>query len=104
MAERDIAIQDLLGKQVRDAAGRHAGRIEEIIAEPSGSQVLVTEFHLGAYAALERFARWSIGRSLLRLFGARRHGGYRARWEQMDLTDPRVPRLRCSLEALRRIE
>jgi hypothetical protein len=52
-----MAIQDILGKRVRDAAGRHAGRIEEIIAEPSGSQVLVREFQLGAYAALERFAR-----------------------------------------------
>jgi hypothetical protein len=51
-----MAIQDILGKRVRDA-GRHAGRIEEIIAEPSGSQVLVREFQLGAYAALERFAR-----------------------------------------------
>jgi hypothetical protein len=105
MAERDIAIQDILGKRIRDAAGRPAGRIEEIIAEPRGSQVFVSEFHLGAYAALERFAGWSIGRRLLRFLGARRrNGGYRARWDQVDLSEPDHPRLRCSVAQLEKIE
>jgi sporulation protein YlmC with PRC-barrel domain len=54
---RDIAIQDILGKRVRDAAGRHAGRIEEIIAEPSGSQVPGPRVSPRRLRPLERFAR-----------------------------------------------
>ncbi len=59
----------------------------------------MTEFLVGSYAMLERLAAWGIGRALLRLTSKRREG-YRIRWDQLDLSDPQRPRLRCEVEEL----
>ena len=95
-AVQEIHLELLLGRSVLSASGKSVGRIEEIVGEPVEDACLVQEFHLGAYAALERFAGWSIGRAILDLFGARsRHRGYRVPWDKLDLSDPACPKLRC---------
>jgi hypothetical protein len=49
---------------------------------------------------LERLAAWKMGRSLLRLFRARRSEGHRIRWDQIDLSDPRRPKLKVEVDEL----
>jgi hypothetical protein len=95
-AVQEIHLELLLGRSVLSPSGQSVGRIEEIVGEPVEDACLVQEFHIGAYAALERFAGWSIGRAILDLFGAwTRHHGYRVPWDKLDLSDSTRPRLRC---------
>jgi hypothetical protein len=96
---REIALHHLLGRMVHDAAGRRVGRIEELRAEilvdESGSDYVVTEFHVGSFGAMEALGGARFPRLLLRRLGPL--APYRLRhipWHQMDLSDPRTPRLR----------
>jgi len=59
------------------------------------------EYHVGVYAMLERLAAWRIDRAVPGAPG--RGGGCRARWNQLDLTDPAKPRLTCSISDRRRL-
>lgn len=93
MSARELRVEMLLGRHVVAANGRVVGRIEEIRAEPRGTGAVVTAFLIGPEAALERLSV-----PVLRLFG--RGGGYLARPEQLDLTDPDHPRLRVAVDAL----
>jgi len=89
-----------LGKKVFALDGQAIGRLEEMWAKTDRGQFFVAEFLVGSYAVLERLAAWSIGRSVLRVFGAKRDEGYRIRWDQLDLSDPERPRLLCSVDEL----
>lgn len=83
-------IEELLGRRILAPDGTIAGRIEEMHAVREGNYYVVSEFHIGPGALLERIG--------IRHFGwivRRRVRGYRARWDQVDLTDRRTPRLRC---------
>ena len=54
------------------------------------------------YALFDRLAAWRVGRALLRVLRVQpRHGGYRVRWNQLDLDDPDRPRLTCSVTELK---
>ena len=90
----------LLGKKVLALDGQSIGRLEEIWTQSNRGHFFVSEFLVGSYAVLERLAAWSIGRSVLRLFGAKRDQGYRIRWDQLDLSDPQRPRLLCAVDEL----
>ena len=62
--------------------------------------VVVTEFHIGSAALLERLSVLAIR---LSPHGASRRSwrrGYRVRWDQLDLSDPRHPRLLCPVGEL----
>ena len=65
-----INIELLLGKKVTGPNNRKIGRIEEITAELRKGEAYVTEFHIGSYAVLERFAALAMGRPILNLFGS----------------------------------
>jgi hypothetical protein len=94
----ELRVEQLLGRRVRDAAGRVVGRLEELRARRSGDTWEVTEFDLGRTALLERLA--------IRHFGwvpGKGPAGYRARWDQIDLSDPAHPRLTVPVEELRAI-
>jgi sporulation protein YlmC with PRC-barrel domain len=105
MANKEIYIELLLGKRVLDKRGKPVGRIEELCAESLKGECVVQEFHIGSYAGLERLSAWSIGRAILRLFGATKaNGGYRVTWDKLDLTDPEKPRLLCSVKELKRLK
>jgi sporulation protein YlmC with PRC-barrel domain len=101
MAKQEVKIELLLGRRVLGLNGRRLGRLEEVQAELEKGRCLVTEFHVGAYAVLERLAALRLGRAILSTFGARKSGGYRVAWDQLDLSDPRRPRLLCKVSALR---
>lgn len=90
---RELHLESILGLTVHDRTGERVGRLEEVIAEWDGPDLVVVEYHLGPAAALERiidFAGALPPLGVLRRFVGRR---YCARWDQMDLSDPDHPRL-----------
>ena len=88
----------LLGAPVHAQDGRVIGRIEEFHAERESDYYVVTEYHVGPTAFLERLAV----RHFRFTLPGRLHG-YRVRWNQLDFTDPDRPRLTCPVEELREI-
>lgn len=101
MATVELRLEELLSRKVVDAAGRKAGRIEEIIAREGPDGLAIVEYHLGALALLEHLANLVLGSSIAGSFGIhiQRHG-HRVRWDQLDLSDPKHLRLRCRREEL----
>jgi len=94
MTTRECRVELLIGRSVTDANGEVVGRLEEIVADYVDDEYVVREFHVGAYAALERLGTGMLGRSLLRLIGGDRiYTGYIVPWRQMDLSDPEHPRV-----------
>ena len=100
MAKREVHVELLLGEKVFAVNGVSIGRLEEIRTEVNRGHFYVTEFLVGSYAVLERLAAWRIGRAVLRVVGAQRKEGYRSRWDQLDLSDPQRPKLRCEVDEL----
>ena len=100
MTKQQVHVQLLLGEKVFGLNGQPIGRLEDVRTEESKGHFFVSEFLVGSYAMLERLAAWRMGRTLLRLFRARKSEGYRIRWDQLDLSDPRRPRLLCEVEEL----
>ena len=100
MTKRQLHVELLLGEKVFAMNGASIGRLEEIRTEANRGHFYVAEFLVGSYAVLERLAAWRIGRAVLRVFGAKRKEGYRIRWDQLDLSDPRHLRLLCDVEEL----
>jgi sporulation protein YlmC with PRC-barrel domain len=101
MKRQEIHLELLLGKRVFSLNGQPLGRLEEVRAELNNrGSYYVTDFLVGSYAVLERLAAWKMGRSLLRLFRARRSEGHRIRWDQIDLSDPRRPKLKVEVDEL----
>jgi len=101
MATQEIKIELLLGRRVFALNGRQIGRLEEVQAELRNGRCFVIEFHVGINALVERLAAWYIGRAVLHALGARRRSGYRVAWDQLDLSDPKQPRLLCEVSALK---
>jgi hypothetical protein len=94
-----IQLEDLLGAKVRDARGNVVGRIEEVIAEPEGAELLVTEYHTGGYGMLEHLSSMTLGDWFLKLIG-RKASGYIIRWDQLDVTNALEPLLLCNKSEL----
>lgn len=78
---REIHLELLIGRVVRDPAGRAVGRIEEMRAVRHGGAWHITHFMLGPAGWLAR----------LGLRYQSRRG--RLRWDTLDLSDPLRPRL-----------
>ncbi|MGE5524427.1 MAG: hypothetical protein ACM3SS_11990 [Rhodospirillaceae bacterium] len=98
----NVNIELVLSCRVYDRDGRRSiGRLEDVLTETERGRTYVMEYHVGAYALLERLAAWHIGRAVLGALGQRR--GYRVRWDQLDLSDPRAPRLCCDVSELKRL-
>jgi hypothetical protein len=99
---REVALERLLGTRVRDADGRHAGRLEEVHARRRGGELLVSEWVLGTAGFIERL---SLGPLLRALLGRRLYpeaARYTLGWDELDLTDPERPRFRGRVEDLER--
>jgi hypothetical protein len=94
---REVRLDRLLGRRVIAKNGRPAGRLEEFRAETRGQGCVITGFIIGAAGLLERLG---IG---VKLLVGRAPGGFVARWDQLDLTDPHTLRLTCPIEELERI-
>ena len=100
MKRQEIHLELLIGKRVFALNGRPLGRLEEVRAELNNrGDCFVSEFLVGSYAVLERLSLWRIGRAILRTVRVRKQG-YRIHWEQLDLSDPQRPQLRCEVEEL----
>lgn len=95
MRIREVHLELLIGRRVRDREGSPAGRIEEVVAERVDLECVVREYHLGPAALLERL---SLGAA--RLFRGRGNGLTVVPWDAMDLSDPEHPRLTCRLADL----
>jgi sporulation protein YlmC with PRC-barrel domain len=93
MSRREVALERLVGRKVLAVEGRTVGRLEEVRAEQRGSAWVVIEYRIGPAALLERLAA-----RMLRFRAAERE--YKARWDQLDPSDPAGPRLTCPVEEL----
>jgi hypothetical protein len=90
----EIRLERLLGRIVRTANNRSAGRIEELRAEPDDQGFVIVEYVLGRAGLFERM---HVGARMLFGLGPKRHV---ARWDQLDISDPERPRLLCSVNDL----
>jgi sporulation protein YlmC with PRC-barrel domain len=88
---RELRVELLVGRKVVDRKGRKVGRIEEIVAEYRGTELVVTEVHVGRRGMAERFS--------LRA-QVRDKTPTKLRWSDLDLSDPDHPRLTKSIEEL----
>jgi len=91
-----LNIELVLGREVRSRDGKRLGHIEAIHLARDGDSLFISEFHVGPDALLERLAvgllpQW-LREVVYRRNQSRRH---RLAWDQMDLSDPRHPRLIC---------
>ncbi|GAA3065403.1 hypothetical protein GCM10010520_11490 [Rhizobium viscosum] len=87
----EINIEMFVGRPVLSRAGKTIGHIEEVRAEKDGPDLVITEFHIGLYAAMERMSASPIGTAILALFRLRRsHRGYRIRWNQIELGESKL--------------
>jgi hypothetical protein len=99
MSAREIRVEVLLGRVVRTAAGRPAGRIEDLRVEPDGEDYVVREVVLGELGVRARLFGLAAQLPTLKSLGLGRR--YRTRaipWQWLDLSDPERPRFRDVLE------
>jgi hypothetical protein len=101
LKRQEVHLELLLGKRVLTLNGQPLGRLEEVRAERNArGYYFVTEYLIGSYAVLERLSAWQMGRTILRTLHLKRRASYRVRWEQLDLSDPARPRLKCAVDEL----
>jgi sporulation protein YlmC with PRC-barrel domain len=100
MANRELHIEQLLGRKVFDSEGKRAGRLEEVIAERHGDEWVVQEYWVGRNALLTRFSARGVVRALLGFFGAKENAGYKVPWDKLDLSHPERLRLHCPCHEL----
>jgi hypothetical protein len=98
MIARYVYLDELIGREVVAGNNRRVGRLEEFHAEQRGDCFDIVEYVIGSAGMIER-----LNLGVKALFGKFR-GGKVARWDQIDLTDPRYPRLTCPVEDLRDLE
>lgn len=101
MKRQEIHLELLLGKRVFTLNGQPLGRLEEVRAVLNNRGFFfVTEYLVGSYALLERLSAWRMGRTIMSTLHLKRGESYRVRWEQLDLSDPNRPRLKCAVDEL----
>jgi len=99
--KRLIHAEHLLGRSVRDIEGRNVGRIEEIQVENSNNGCFVSGFVLGAEGLVKRLSFRGVAPLFVPSLADRAQKRAKAvSWQQIDLTNPKRPRLRCRKEDL----
>jgi hypothetical protein len=88
----------LVGRIVHTMDGRRVGRLEAFTVRRHDDTWFISAYMIGVIGLLERLG---VGSRLI--LGRAGGGGYVARWDQMDLTDPDRPRLTCDVDALERV-
>jgi len=102
MKNRMINVETLVGRRVLARNGVSIGRIEDICVKTDQRSLVVTEYHVGVFATLERLSASVFGRAILTAFHVRKKG-YGISWNQLDLTDLASPRLTCQVAELRKL-
>jgi hypothetical protein len=98
----EIKVELLLGTEVHDVDGASIGRIEEFRVVRHEGVCLVEAYLVGASALIERLSAWTLVRPIKQFLGARKlYTLYQVPWDDMDLNDPRHPRLRTAKRDLR---
>jgi sporulation protein YlmC with PRC-barrel domain len=98
----EINAELLIGRKVRDVDGETVGRIEEFKVERDIRSLVLDSYLVGSSALIERLSAWTLVRPIARaLHGHRFYSLYRVPWQEMDLSDPRHPRLRIAKRDLR---
>ena len=102
MEFHEAHVELLLGRKVVDTDGKVVGRIEEMKSAIVDGERVVTEFHIGPAALLERVGGAMIELPIFgRLVSSRPVRS--VSWDMLDLSDPRHPRLRGRLDEVARI-
>jgi hypothetical protein len=101
VTHREVHVEHLIGRRVRDRDGEVIGRIEEFRIGEADGETVVLEFHTGPEALLERLGGAALKLPFFSLIPyARRE--FQIDWQLMDLSDEKQPRLTCSLRDLER--
>ena len=100
--KNEVKLELLIGRRVVDANGVKVGRIEEVLAERDGEDLLVTQYLVGVYGLFQSLSIHHFGAGILRLLGARAFSRkpHRIQWDKLDLSDPEHPRLTCGIGEL----
>jgi hypothetical protein len=93
-----LRLEWLLGRKIYTTEGRRLGRLEEFRAVRDGDDWVIDEYVIGTAGLIER-----LGLAARLVVGLRRRYGYVVRWDQMDLSNPHRPQLRCLITDLERL-
>src|SRR5205085_5319519 len=101
--KNEVKLELLVATRVVDVNGVRVGRIEEVLADRHGDELLVTDYLVGPYGLFERLSIYHVGIGVLRYLGSRAQSAHphRIPWETTDLSDPEHPRLTCSIDDLK---
>jgi len=102
MTFHEAHVERLLGRPVHDVDGVVVGRLEEFHVEIVDGDYVVTEYHIGAAALIERVGAFVSQLPFFRYIPFARKG-YRVPWADLDLSDPLHPRVTVRREELREI-
>jgi sporulation protein YlmC with PRC-barrel domain len=98
----EVNVELLLNTKVRDVDGAEVGRIEELHIQRDAKACLVEAYLIGGAGLVERLSAWTLVRPINRfLHGRKLYSLYRVPWQDMDLSDPKHPRLRIAQRDLR---
>lgn len=98
----EVSVELLIGTKVRDVNGKSVGRIEEFRVTRDEKTCVVDSYLVGASALIDRLSAWTLVRPLGRYLRAKKFlTVYEVAWQDMDLTDPKNPRLRIGQHELR---
>ena len=97
----DVHVELLLGTKVVDVNGEKVGRIEEFRAEQDGGSCRIESYMIGASALVERLSAWTLIRPIKRALKGRIYSVFEVGWQDMDLSDPKKPKLRVAKQDLR---
>jgi sporulation protein YlmC with PRC-barrel domain len=97
----EVKVELLIGRKVCDVNGEKVGRIEEILVERQDNGLLVESFLVGASALISRLSAWTLVRPLKQSLKARHvYSAYEIPWQDLDLSDPKRPKLRTAKKDL----
>ena len=96
MKSAKVHLELLIGREVHDSEGKRVGRLLSVTAERDGDDCVIREFLLGPAALLKR-----LGITTLHLVGFQRKKPLAVPWDQLDLSDPKKPKLRCRAAELK---
>ena len=98
MPAREVRVEDLLGRVVRNAAGRPVGQVDDIRVLPEGDDYVVHEILIGELGWLPKLFKAAAQLPTLQALGVPRR--YRTRpipWSWLDLSDPERPCFRRAM-------